>query len=156
MAQLKKEIKLFIVRSLAVFNTPSETAQAVKEEFNIEVSRQKCEVYDPTKRVGKDLSQELKDEFFATREQFVNQPKNIPVANLTYRLQRMQRVIDNNSKNNVLVLSALEQAAKDVGGLFTNKKEITGADGKPLTEPKIYQLTPEAAAEIVKTLKDEY
>lgn len=155
MAQLKKEVKLFIVRSLAVFNTPTETAAAVKEEFGIVVDRQKCQAYDPTKRAGKDLSAELKAEFEATRKQFVESPQNIPVANLTYRLQRMQRIVDDAGKNSVLVLKTLEQAAKDAGGAFTNRKEITGADGKPL-EQNIYQLTPEAAEAIAKVLKNEY
>jgi len=155
MAQLKKEIKLFIVRELAVFNTPSEVAAAVKQEFKVDITRQRCESYDPTKRTGQNLSAELKAEFEATRKQFVESPQNIPVANLTYRLQRMQRIVDDAGKNSVLVLKALEQAAKDVGGDFTNRKEITGADGKPL-EQNIYQLTPEAAEAIAKVLKNEY
>ena len=52
MATLNKKQKLFIVRSLAQFNTPQETVLLVKEEFTIDVSRQQCEAYDPTKRVG--------------------------------------------------------------------------------------------------------
>lgn len=141
MAQLKKEIKLFIVRSLAVFNTPTETAAAVKEEFGIVVDRQKCQAYDPTKRAGKDLSAELKAEFETTRKQFVESPQNIPVANLTYRLQRMQRIVDDAGKNSVLVLKALEQAAKDVGGDFTNRQEVTGAGGSPLLAEGAAQIT---------------
>lgn len=60
MARLKKEVQTYIVRSLAQFNTPQETATLVKEEFGIDVTRQQCEAYDPTKRIGKDLSQSLK------------------------------------------------------------------------------------------------
>lgn len=151
MAQLKKEVKLFIVRSLAVFNTPSETAQAVKEEFNIDLPRQKCEVYDPTKRCGKDLSQELRDEFFATREEFLNTPKNIPIANKVYRLQKLQKIVDGAGKNSVLVMNALEQAAKEVGGAFTNqvKKEISGPDGKPV---EVKSIDPIEAAKIYADL----
>lgn len=155
MAQLRKEVKLFIVRSLAVFNTPSETAQAVHQEFGVEVTKQNCEKYDPTKRSGENLSPELKAEFEATRKQFLENPQHIPIANLAYRLQLMQRVINGAGKNSVLILKTLEQAAKDEGGAFTNRKEITGADGKPL-EQNIYQMTPEAAGAIAKALKDEY
>lgn len=155
MAQLRKEVKLFIVRSLAVFNTPSETAQAVHQEFGVEVTKQNCEKYDPTKRSGENLSPELKAEFEATRKQFLENPQHIPIANLAYRLQLMQRVINGAGKNSVLILKTLEQAAKDEGGAFTNRKEITGADGKPL-EQNVYQMTPEAAVAIAKALKDEY
>ena len=157
MAQLKKEIKLFIVRSLAQFNTPTETAQAVHQEYGRQITKQNCEKYDPTKRSGQTLCAELKTEFEATRKQFVDNPQHVPLANLTYRLERMQRVIDHAGKNSVLVLTTLEQAAKDVGGVFTNRKEITGKDGKPLTEqPKPIDLTPEVAAAIAQALKNEY
>jgi len=134
MAQLKKEIKIFIVRSLAVFNTPKETVDAVNEEFKIKVSPQQCERYDPTKRAGKDLSKDLVVEFNETRKQFTENIQSIPVANKVYRLKKMQNIINSNSKNSMLVLQALEQAAKEVGEVFTNqsKRMIAGPDGKPL------------------------
>jgi hypothetical protein len=47
MAALKDEVKRFIVQSLACFDTPSQVAQAVKDTFGLEVSRQQCEFYDP-------------------------------------------------------------------------------------------------------------
>lgn len=157
MAQLRKEVKIYIVRSLAQFNTPQETVQAVNADFGIKVTRQQCERYDPTKRAGQDLSDELRREFEVTRQNFIDNPQHVPLANLTYRLQRMQRVIDHAGKNSMLVLSTLEQAAKDVGGVFTNRKEITGKDGKPLTEPVTpIELTPEVAAAITQALKNEY
>lgn len=93
MATLNKKQKLFIVRSLAQFNTPQETVVLVKEEFNIDVSRQQCEAYDPTKRVGKDLSDELKKEFEVTRKDFLDTPQNIPIANLSVRLMVKRFVI---------------------------------------------------------------
>ncbi len=76
MATLSKKHKLFIVQALAVFNTPQETASLVKEEFNIDISRQQVESYDPTKFAGRDLSKELKDYFEKTREEYLSQPLN--------------------------------------------------------------------------------
>ena len=132
MAALRKEVKLFIVRSLAVFNTPEETARLVNEEYkNLNVSRQQCERYDPTKRAGKDLSDELKKEFEVTREEFLGKPESIPIANLVVRLQRYENMFQA-SKNNVLRLKIQEQAAKDIGRQYTNRQEITGKDGKPI------------------------
>lgn len=46
--------------------------QLVKEEYNIEVTRQQVETYDPTKRAGKDLSAEFKKEFTALRKEFLD------------------------------------------------------------------------------------
>lgn len=134
MAQLRKEVKLYIVRSLAVFNTPTEVVQAVQQEFGVTITRQKCEAYDPTKRTGQNLSVELKAEFEATRKVFVENPQNIPISNLAYRQEQRQRVLDR-IKNPKFILEVLEQGAKDVGGLYTNRKELTGAGGQPLQVP---------------------
>ncbi len=131
MARLKKEVQTYIVRSLAQFNTPQETADLVKEEYNLEVTRQQCEAYDPTKRIGKDLSQSLKREFEEARGEYLDKPKNIPIANQTVRLEMYQKLIIKN-KSPVMALKILKQAAQDVGGQFTNKTEVTGAGGGPI------------------------
>nr|WP_279052171.1 DUF2280 domain-containing protein [Acinetobacter tandoii] len=155
MATLRKEAKLFIVRSLAQFNTPEETARLVNEEYkNLNVSRQQCERYDPTKRAGKDLSEELKKEFEITRSEFLGKPESIPIANLVVRLQRYEDGYQS-SKNIVRRLKILEQAARDMGGQYTNKQEITGADGTPLQTTTV-QATQEQVNEAVRKAQEEY
>ena len=135
MAVLKKEVKLFIVRSLAVFNTPTETAELVHQDYGVVVTKQQCEKYDPTKRSGENLSPELKAEFEATREEFLEKPKNIPIANLSVRLQRMENQYQKHGKNRVAALSILKQAAEDVGGKYTNKTDVT-TNGESLNANK--------------------
>lgn len=155
MATLRKEVKLFIVRSLAQFNTPEETARLVNEEYkNLNVSRQQCERYDPTKRAGKDLSEELKNEFEITRSEFLGKPESIPIANLVVRLQRYEDGYQS-SKNIVRRLKILEQAARDMGGQYTNKQEITGAGGTPLQTTTV-QATQEQVNEAVRKAQEEY
>lgn len=61
MATLKEPVKIFIVQSLACRDTPQEVADAVKQEFGIEIGRQQVAAYDPTKVRGKDLSQKFVD-----------------------------------------------------------------------------------------------
>lgn len=153
MATLNKKQKVFIVRSLAVFNTPQETVLLVKEEFDLEVSRQQVETYDPTKRAGKDLSTELKDEFELTRKDFLDAPQNIPIANLSVRLQRLENQYQKHGKNRVAALSILKQAAEDVGGKYTNKTELTGAGGGPLQSENVTYV--DASPELVKQVLDE-
>mgnify|MGYP002664011978 FL=1 len=155
MAVLKKEVKLFIVRSLAVFNTPTETAELVHQDYGVVVTKQQCEKYDPTKRSGENLSPELKAEFEATREEFLEKPKNIPIANLSVRLQRMENQYQKHGKNRVAALSILKQAAEDVGGKYTNKQEITGAGGGPLQTTTV-QATQEQVNEAVRKAQEEY
>lgn len=134
MARLNKRVKLYIVRSLATYETPSETAKGVQEEFGINVTKQQCEAYDPTKKTGQDLSEEFKTEFYKVRKEMNDNLSAIPIANIAYRLKRLQRFIDHEQfkDNPVLVPSLMEQAAKEVGGLYTNRKEITGAGGGPV------------------------
>lgn len=127
MAALKKEVKLYIIRSLAMHNTPTETVKMVNEDFGVKITRQQCERYDPTKRAGQDLSQEFKDEFFTTRKDFLEKPQNIPIANSAVRLLHYQKLIEKNERNTTMSLKILEQAAKETGGVYTNRKEVAGA-----------------------------
>lgn len=132
MARINKKVKLFIVRMLAEFETPTEAAKSVKEIFNIDVTPQQCEAYDPTKKIGKDLSDEFRKIFFETRRKTNEELEAIPIANKRYRLQLLQQLVEKFPDNPVLTPKWAEQAAKEMGGLFTNRQEITGKNGEPL------------------------
>ena len=132
MATLKEPVKIFIVQSLACRDTPQEVADAVKQEFGIQIERQQVAAYDPTKSRGKDLSKRFVELFNKTRADFDAGLIDIPIANKHYRLKQYQKQLERNAKNVVMSLKILEQAAKDVGGQFTNRQEITGKDGKPI------------------------
>lgn len=132
MATLKEPVKIFIVQSLACRDTPQEVADTVKQEFGIQIERQQVAAYDPTKVRGKDLSKKFVDLFHKTRADFDAGLIDIPIAQKHYRLKQYQKQLERNAKNTVMSLKILEQAAKDVGGQFTNRQEITGKDGKPI------------------------
>ncbi|TCB76774.1 DUF2280 domain-containing protein [Acinetobacter sp. ANC 4177] len=53
MAALKEPVKMFIVQSLACFDTPQQVADAVMQRYGIEIDRRQCENYDPTKFAGR-------------------------------------------------------------------------------------------------------
>lgn len=131
MAALKEPVKIFIVQALACRDTPQEVAELVKQEFNIEIDRRQCENYDPTKYAGRNLGKKLADLFNQTRKKFDEGLIDIPIASKYYRLKQYQKQLEK-TKNAKLALKILEQAAKDVGGQFTNRQEITGKDGKPI------------------------
>lgn len=114
MARINKKVKLFIIRMLAEFETPTETARTVKELFSVDVTPQQCEAYDPTKRTGQDLSEELRKLFFEFRRQANDELEAIPVANKRYRLQKIQNLLDAYPNNPVLTPKWLELAAKEV------------------------------------------
>ncbi|WP_038342149.1 DUF2280 domain-containing protein [Acinetobacter sp. A47] len=158
MAALKKEVKLYIVRSLAMHNTPQETVELVNAIFSQKITRQQCERYDPTKRAGQDLSQEFKDEFFATRKEFLEKPQNIPIANQTVRLSIYQKLLEKNLRNTVNSLKILEQIAKELGGAYTNRKEVTGANGGPVetVQTAVQAISTEEYLKARQEVLDEY
>lgn len=160
MARITKKVKLFIVRMLAEFETPTQTSRSVKEVFSIDVTPQQCEAYDPTKRIGQDLSQELRDKFFEYRRIANQELEAIPIANMRYRLQLLQGLVDKYPDNPVLIPKWAEQGAKEMGGLYTNtsKTQLTGADGQPLNPEQVTHVvaTPEQIRQAMHELESKY
>lgn len=141
MARITKKVKLFIVRMLAEFETPTQASKSVKEIFNLNVTPQQCEAYDPTKRIGQDLSQELRDKFFEYRRLANEELEAIPIANKRYRLQLLQGLVDNFPNNPVLIPKWTEQAAKEMSNHYSNDKKIdVTSKGESVNKPTIIEL----------------
>jgi hypothetical protein len=132
MAALKEPVKIFIVQSLACRDTPQEVADQVLQEFGVKIDRKQCQLYDPTKVAGKNLSKKFVELFNRTRADFDAGLIDIPIANKHYRLKQYQKHLEKNARNTVMSLNIMKQAAQDLGGQFTNRQEITGKDGKPI------------------------
>ena len=124
MAALKDDVKAFIVQALECFDTPTQVSQAVKQEFDIDVTRQQVEQHDPTKRAGVNLAAKWRTLFHDTRKRFREETAEIPIANRAYRLRTLGRmaVKAETSKNMALTAQLLEQAAKEVGDLYVNRR----------------------------------
>lgn len=124
MAALSNEVKAFIVQALACFDTPSQVAAAVREEFGLEVTRQKCEAHDPTKRAGRDLAKRWVTLFEDTRKRFREETADIPIANRAYRLRALGRMVEKaeSMRNLALTAQLLGQAAKEVGDVYVNRQ----------------------------------
>lgn len=139
MATLTKPQKLYIVQRLACFEPAADVIAAVKAEFGITVSAQALQCYDPTKVNGQGLSQELREVFEATRKRFLEDTSDIPIASKAYRLRVLQRVADKAEQkgNTPVVLQAVEQAAKEVGEVFTNKQNVKHSGEIKNTQPVI-------------------
>lgn len=124
MATLSNDVKAFIVQALACFDTPSQVAAAVREEFGIEVSRQQCESHDPTKYAGRDLAKRWRVLFDDTRKRFREETADIPIANRAHRLRTLGRMAEKaeGMRNLALTAQLLEQAAKEVGDVYVNRQ----------------------------------
>lgn len=126
MAALKDDVKAFIVQALACFDTPQQVADAVKQEFDLDVSRMQVSAYDPTKAMGKNLGAKWCALFEETRKKFLDDASSIPIANQTFRLRVLNRMLlkAEKSGNMAMVAQLCEQAAKESGGAFTNKQKV--------------------------------
>lgn len=126
MAALKPEVRAFIIQELACFDTPSQIVESVQKEFKVQVTRQQVASHDPTKAAGKGLAKKWVDLFNVTRDRFLNEISDIPIANKAYRLRVLNRMAVNaeSMKNYGMTAQLLEQAAKDVGDVYTNKQKV--------------------------------
>lgn len=125
MATLSEAAKRFIVQALACYDTPTQVAEAVKEEFGIDVPRNQVGQYDPTKASGKKLAKKWRVMFDDTRKLFREQTGEIPIAQRAYRLRKMGQIATKaeQMRNLPLVLQILEQAAKETGDAYVNHKQ---------------------------------
>lgn len=142
-AKLSEEQRRFIVTRLACFDMPSEIAVAIKEEFGIDVPRQRIHEYDPAHG---EPAKKWRILFEYTRAEFLKDASKVPIAQKSYRLRELHklyiRTVTAPRPNVPLGKELLEQAAKESGGMFTNRREITGKDGEKLIpEPSLDDLS---------------
>jgi hypothetical protein len=156
MATLTDDVKAFVVQALACFDTPTQVANAVKEEFGITIERMQVAAYDPTKFAGRKLSAKWRALFEATRTAFLEDQAAIPIANQNFRLRALDRLYQQAASrgNAPLAAQLIEQAAKETGGAFTNrhKLEHTGKGGGPMQAISTVTNDPVEAAKIYASI----
>ncbi len=126
MAKLSHQLQAYIVQALARWRKPSLIIQDVKAEFGVTLDRRQIAFYDPGRGGDKRLAKEWKELYAQTRKAYVDGSAGIAIAHRSYRLEMLHRIAEGaeERKNYALAMSALEQAAKDAGGLFTNLRKI--------------------------------
>ncbi|MDX0409205.1 DUF2280 domain-containing protein [Sinorhizobium medicae] len=122
---------------MACFDSPSVVAAAVKKEFGVDVSRQLVESHDPNKKAASGLAPKWKALFEETRKTFLEDTASIAISHRAVRLRALQRMAEKaeTQGNMVLAASLMKQAAEEVGNAYTNRRELTGKDGKDLPVP---------------------
>ena len=132
--QMTDEVKAFVVQALASFDTPSQIVEAVKQEYGIAMTPQAAQTYDPTKYAGRNLSPKWRTMFDKARKAFIEDSSSIPIAHRSTRLRTLQRMAAKaEAKGNYPLVAALnKQAAEEMGNSYTNRRELTGKDGKDL------------------------
>ena len=130
MPPISDEIKTFIVKALATFDTPSEVAAAVKTNFGVELSRQHVYGYDP--KCSKPPAPRWCALHAATRAAFLSELAEIGIAHKAFRLRALDRMVHHAMKHRFSgrAQSLLEQAAKECGGVFEHGYQGRDAEGE--------------------------
>lgn len=125
------EVKIEVVRQLACYETISAVAAHIKKEHGVALSPQAIEAHDPTKHAGRKLASKWRELFETTRQRFIDEAAQIPIAHRSYRLSALHRMSVKAEERGNFPLAAqlLEQAAKEVGNAFTNRRELSAPSG---------------------------
>lgn len=149
MATLTDGAKRHIVQALACFDTPTQVVESVKEEFGIEIGRQQVSQYDPTKVSGTKLAKKWRVLFEDTRKRFREEVAEIPIASRAFRLRAIARMATQaeKSRNIALAVQMIEQAAKEVGDVYVNRRldppKAPGTDPEAMPTAPEYTLKPD-------------
>lgn len=142
---LSDDVKEFIVTQLARMEPPSAVIKLVKEEFGLDLTRQKVNSYNPATRDGSRLSEKWKVLFAKARKAHCENVYDVAVSHVAIRLGWLQRMAMKAEEKGNLVLAAqlLKQAAEDHGGVYTNKHRLehTGKDGGPIRSTQTVDLS---------------
>jgi hypothetical protein len=121
MPTLTDEMKTFIVMGLARFETPSKVARAVNSTFGVELTRSHVKYYDPGS--AKPPAPRWRELHATTRAAFLADMAKIGVSHKVVRLKLLDEITnyahDNRYRDDVAAY--LEQAAKEVGGIYERK-----------------------------------
>ncbi len=134
MPALTDEIKEFIVKGLACFDTPSEVAEGVCVNFGITVSRQQVFSYDPDG--SRPPAERWSALHAATRAKFLSEIAGIGIAHKAVRLRLLERYVRHSEKftDRSDAAALLEQAAKECGGIYESRKTASPKE-MPLKHP---------------------
>lgn len=149
MAALSNDAKLFIVQRLACFDTPSEVSRAIRADMGLTVTLQQVEAYDPHKVTGAKLSARWRTIYEETRKTFLEDTSLVGISHKAVRLRALNRMAAaaEAKGNMVLAASLLEQAAKECGDAFTNRRELSGPNRGPIQTEAVQFYLPENGRE---------
>ena len=148
MSDLNKIEQLFIVQQFAMFSSPKEIIELVKEEFDAEVTKQQIHYYNGD--LNKKLPKTWRKIFDQMRKEFLEGKTQIAIGNKYYRLHELDKIYKKQKsqklQNEVGMKDTLQQAAKEDGDAFTNKREHSGLKGEPIQHTVVRvpaKITPE-------------
>lgn len=135
--KLNNRLRAEVVVRFALWESPKQIQRWLKEEHGIDIGFPGLTPYNfdnpESRRLGTAKWVALFDE---TRERAKTEISDIPTASKAVRMRIRDREIMKLARadrpNIPLLTQLLEAQAKEEGGMFTNRRELTGADGGPI------------------------
>lgn len=156
MAELSEEQKETVVRLLAEFKRPAEVVAYIQDAWGTTIDRFQVRTYDPT-NARFEAGERYRAMFEAVRASFLDDLANIPISHQGFRLNLLNEMALKAMHQGNLMLASrlLEQAAKEVGGLFSARRELRVEDTR---KSSVASMTPEerkqALAEVIRQAMD--
>jgi hypothetical protein len=126
---LTDEMKAFIVRGLARYETPTRVAASVQAQFGVAIDRRQVHAYDPAG--SRPPARRWIDLHEATRAKYLRATSEIGVAQKVVRLRMLDRFANRCDETNSMERAArfLDQAAKECGGFYERfqRPKVTAA-----------------------------
>lgn len=125
--RMTDDVRAEIVMRLAMYDTVADI-QADLRARGIEITHQAIGAYNAETNGARRIAKRWVDLFHATREQWLKEIAAEPIANRAFRLRRLTEILNKAMKRGDLARAqgALEQAAKEVGNVFTNVSKVQG------------------------------
>ncbi len=144
--KLKDYHRAFLVREFACFATPMEAADALRQEYGIEIAPQSAQHYDATSGAGARAAKKWQELFGHTRNAFLDHvEKTVPHAYKAVRVRKLAKAADTfeDRGNYMAMADMLERIAKEMGNVHTNRREFTGKDRGPIKYQDVDNMTDE-------------
>lgn len=131
--KLSKDAQLYIVGALARYERNEDIIEKVKLIYETEINSSAVSYYNPVYQAkqGKTLKAELQEHFNKCRKEFLEAVQTVPSSSQVFRLQQLDEMaqVAKDKKNYKLAASLYEQAAKEMGGFYTDKikHELSGS-----------------------------
>lgn len=128
--RLKDEHRAWLVAKFATYGRLLEVLHAFRDEFGFEIDKRQAAKYDLSNASTKPGTVEKwRPIWDKARADFEASVTNIPVASATFRVKKLDEMftIAFERRNYKTAAQLLEQAAKETGGMFSNKRHIEGA-----------------------------
>lgn len=152
--RLPSSVKAFIIQRLACYESAPEVRDAVKEEFGLDIPLSYIHRHDPTKPYHPEgfLDKKWIELFEKTREEFQRGLYDTGIVWKAYRLKRLDEMERRLRREGKYMEAAqlLEQAAKEVGGAFEQRRRDSA-----ITLETLQKAIDELAQAVVAEVADE-